>query len=78
MLLKLTLVPNRATGPRRGIRFVVYRREADGRVQPYRYEERGAEHSCEPVRYRDIARDYAADPEFARAWREHVEAQEAA
>lgn len=85
MIFTMTLTPNRATGPRRGIRLVLYRREGD-RVTPYLYEEHGAEVSCEPVRWRDVRREWRsdyqsphpADPEYAAAWRDHVRAQEAA
>lgn len=74
-MLTVTLTPNRATDPQRSTRLVLYRREGD-RVVPYLWEERdGQAAQCEVIRYRDIVRDYAADPEFARAWREHVESQ---
>lgn len=72
MILKLTLVPNRAKGPPRGVHIILYRREGR-RLVPYVWEEyEGQPVRCEPMRYRDIARSNDVDPEFARAWSQHV------
>lgn len=84
MILKLTLTPNRATGPRRGVRIIAYRR-IDDAVFPYLYQEDDqGRASADEVPWRSIRREwqgshtdpYPADPELAREWREHVQSQQ--
>lgn len=75
----ITLTPNRSTGPRRGVRIIMYRREGLGfeRVVPYvaTMDDVGRTH-VETTSFSKI-RESAVDPEFATAWNEHVRQQAA-
>ena len=74
-IAKLTLTPNRSTGPRRYSRIVVYRRGTDEHgdyLAPIRITDGKVEH----LRFRDI-RPSSADSELAEAWAAHVSRQAA-
>ena len=84
MTMKCTLTPNRSTGPRRGVRIIMYRRYRESEAGSHRdhvvpflatMDEAGRT-NVEETSYSKI-RESAVDPEFATAWAEHVRYQAA-
>jgi hypothetical protein len=79
-IASLTLIPNRSPGPPVRTRMVIYRRETlDGRdvVFPYRVSDDPARDPAlriDRVEWSTVA-PCDTDPEFERAWREHVASQ---
>lgn len=75
-IAKLTLTPNRSTGPVRTSKIIVYRRYGE-RVHAFEVRRsNAAAESIEETPIRNI-RGCQVDPEFEVAWGEHVRYQRA-
>lgn len=72
-MMTLTLTPCRSN-PRRYVNLVVYRRVGD-RVVPSRLRVVDGRETVEKLYWDEIGRDWVCDPEFARAWAEHIAGQ---
>lgn len=71
-MLTITLTPNRNPGPPRGVRMVIYRRDAN-HVDAFLAIEKGETGDVSVERRPwHMIRESAVDPEFESAWRQHV------